>query len=321
MFLSIIVPVYNVATYVRQCLDSIAALEGNDIEVILIDDGSTDGSGRICDEYAAVDGRMHVVHKENGGVAAARNSGLDMARGRWLWFVDSDDWLDTVEAEHLISTMRAADDDVDFVQFGHRRVTEAGEPAGEARLKAVTGMPRERFLATCPQYLHWCTWYRRDILEHNSLRMSPGLRIGEDMELLYSYEMYVSRPIQTADMPYVYRQRKQSALHNEQAKQHAVSDGLIIMTHWAERIGRENIAAEAWIDRKLLRFAIGIMHSARFIPRSQVPAVRRKLAALMKEYRALGFRWPGNMRMRLAAFSPRTYFILNNLYLRLRGLE
>ena len=89
--ISVIVPVYNVERYLRRCIDSILAQTFTDFELLLIDDGSKDSSGEICDEYAAKDSRIIVFHKENGGVSSARNVGLDNVRGEWVAFVDADD--------------------------------------------------------------------------------------------------------------------------------------------------------------------------------------------------------------------------------------
>ncbi|KAF3371822.1 glycosyl transferase family 2, partial [Enterococcus faecium] len=90
--ISIIVPVYKVEKYLRKCVDSILAQTFTDFEVILVDDGSPDNSGKICDEYAEKDNRVRVIHKENGGLSSARNAGIDVARGKYLGFVDSDDY-------------------------------------------------------------------------------------------------------------------------------------------------------------------------------------------------------------------------------------
>lgn len=97
--ISVIVPVYNVERYLRKCLDSIIAQTFSDWECICVDDGSPDNSGKILDEYAAKDKRFVIIHKENGGVSSARNAGLDMARGEYITFCDSDDW---VEADWLL---------------------------------------------------------------------------------------------------------------------------------------------------------------------------------------------------------------------------
>lgn len=92
--ISIIVPVYNVEKYLPQCIDSILIQTFTNFELLLIDDGSTDSSGKICDEYAKKDPRVIVFHKNNGGVSSARNIGIDHAKGEWITFADSDDWLE-----------------------------------------------------------------------------------------------------------------------------------------------------------------------------------------------------------------------------------
>ena len=92
--ISIIVPVYNVEQYLAECIESIRNQSLTDIEIILVDDGSPDNSGAICDDYARKDDRIRVIHKKNGGLSSARNAGLEVAIGEYIGFVDSDDWVD-----------------------------------------------------------------------------------------------------------------------------------------------------------------------------------------------------------------------------------
>ena len=106
--LSVIVPVYNTEKYLRECIDSILAQTFTDFELILVDDGSTDGSGAICDEYAAKDLRIQVIHQQNGGITIARKSGVQIARGEYVTFVDSDDWVDK-NMYHTMLTQEPAD--------------------------------------------------------------------------------------------------------------------------------------------------------------------------------------------------------------------
>lgn len=94
VLVSVIVAVYNIEEYLPRCVDSISGQTYRNLEIILVDDGSTDGSGRICDEYAAGDGRIRVIHKRNGGLSDARNAGLDAATGKYIGFVDGDDWIE-----------------------------------------------------------------------------------------------------------------------------------------------------------------------------------------------------------------------------------
>lgn len=100
--ISVIVPVYNVERYLNQCIDSILAQTYKDFELILVDDGSKDKSGEICDEYVKKDSRIRVFHKKNGGVSSARNYGIDNAQGTYICFVDSDDWVDETYLEDML---------------------------------------------------------------------------------------------------------------------------------------------------------------------------------------------------------------------------
>lgn len=100
--ISVIVPVYGVEPYLRKCLDSIVGQSYLNLEIILVDDGSPDRCGEICDEYAEKDSRIRVIHKENGGVSSARNAGLGIASGEWIGWVDSDDWVELDMFEYLL---------------------------------------------------------------------------------------------------------------------------------------------------------------------------------------------------------------------------
>lgn len=113
---SIIVPVYNVEKFLHKCLQSILKQSYHNTEIILVDDGSTDLSGKICDEYALLDNRIHVVHKTNGGLSSARNIGLDIAKGDYLYFVDSDDWIEQNTIEENLKILWA--NNADMVIFG-----------------------------------------------------------------------------------------------------------------------------------------------------------------------------------------------------------
>ena len=123
--LSIIVPVYKVEKYLPKCIDSILAQTFRDFELILIDDGSPDNCGAICDDYAARDSRIKVIHQKNAGVSAARNAGLDIATGTYLGFVDSDDWIEPEMYAAMIATMQETQADVVACGIDYR--SENGE--------------------------------------------------------------------------------------------------------------------------------------------------------------------------------------------------
>ena len=116
MKFSIVIPIYNVEKYIRECLDSIVIQLKEDIEIILVDDGSTDGTETICDDFLKKDERIRVVHKENGGLSDARNAGIDVATGEYLVFVDGDDYLEPNAYEMMIAEMQ--DPEVSLVAAG-----------------------------------------------------------------------------------------------------------------------------------------------------------------------------------------------------------
>ena len=109
---SIIVPIYKVEPYLRRCLNSIVNQTYTNLEIILVDDGSPDGCPQICDEYAAKDKRIVVIHKKNGGLSDARNTGLDICKGEYISFVDSDDWVDEGYIEKLLSFTQKENADI-----------------------------------------------------------------------------------------------------------------------------------------------------------------------------------------------------------------
>lgn len=121
---SVIIPVYNVENYLKRCIDSIVAQTLKDIEIILVDDGSTDKSGRICDEYAAHDKRIHIIHKTNEGLSSARNAGIDASTAPYLMFVDSDDWVEPNFCEKPY--LAAINNNVDLVLFTFRIMRRDG---------------------------------------------------------------------------------------------------------------------------------------------------------------------------------------------------
>ena len=109
---SVIIPIYNTEKYLHQCVNSVLAQTYSDLEIILVNDGSPDKSGDICDEYAATDNRIIVVHKENGGLSDARNAGLDVATGEYIYFLDSDDYIETDAIERLVLFMESEKADI-----------------------------------------------------------------------------------------------------------------------------------------------------------------------------------------------------------------
>lgn len=123
-FISVIIPVYNAAKYIKRSVDSLIKQTTREIEIIIVDDGSTDGSAEICDEYSETS-NIKVVHKENGGLSTARNTGLLHATGQYISFLDADDFIDSMAYEKIIKCLKKTD--ADILDFGWRYISETGE--------------------------------------------------------------------------------------------------------------------------------------------------------------------------------------------------
>lgn len=121
--ISVIIPVYNVQEYLRKCLDSVIGQTYDNLEILLVNDGSTDRSGEICDYYASRDSRIRVIHQQNGGLASARNTGMDAAKGAYIGFVDSDDWIDLDMYEFLYNLLHQHQADLSICRL--KEITHA----------------------------------------------------------------------------------------------------------------------------------------------------------------------------------------------------
>lgn len=248
-FISIIIPVYNVEAYVAECLDSILRWQFADWEAILIDDGSPDNSGAICDEYAQRDARFKVVHKENEGVSVARNVGLDMALGEWCWFVDSDDLIDTrtpVDFELL--------KDKDLIMFDLKTFLDGDRvPLTTEALSFDECNDLNAFYGRWVSYTHPNIWYHRrfwDIAGKYSIRFSKGIKVGEDIEFMRKCELLAKKPIKVNHTNYYYRLREGSAYHNDSVHLQTIKDALCILPNLHGFIKKyQIIPVEGFIDR------------------------------------------------------------------------
>lgn len=185
-FFSLILPAYNVAPYLDRCLRSILEQGMTEYEIILVDDGSRDETPCLCDAWAAKYGHIRVIHKENGGLASARNAGLAQARGQYVWFIDSDDWM---TADALETIRRACETGADMVKFGYIRA-EGGQQTvhpvafapGEYREDAIEALLREAFTRAGKYQLSACfqVYRRAFLLVHNLAFVSERIVCSED---------------------------------------------------------------------------------------------------------------------------------------------
>ena len=203
--ISVIVPVYNAEKYVHRCIDSILVQTFTDFELLLINDGSKDKSGTICDEYAAKDSRVRVFHKKNGGVSSARNVGLDNAKGIWVAYVDSDDWVTNDYLKNLLShTQGKIDLVVSFPTYIYRdgtskKVEYPSKLVNENNFEDIF-VEHSMHQNTSP----WSKLFRRELIERFNIRFCEEMHIGEDLLFLYTYMIHTVNIYISKDTDYLY---------------------------------------------------------------------------------------------------------------------
>lgn len=216
--ISIIIPVYKVEQYIRKCLDSVLAQTYADWECILVDDGSPDDSGVICDEYAQRDSRFCVIHKENGGVSSARNIGMGKANGEWITFVDADDWLTNDALETLCDA--AIDNPADLITCKHVMATDnfgqqiTNNPTISKKYTHEDAFARmiDYRLFTGPV----AKLFKKQMV--GNIRFIESVKIGEDQLFCLEYLIQNKIGVVAYDKPiYYYYQNEQSALHSQKS--------------------------------------------------------------------------------------------------------
>ncbi len=210
--LSIIIPIYNAEKYIRRCIDSILSQTYSDFELILVNDGSKDNSGSICEEYAQKDSRVRVFHNSNKGVSYSRNYGINKARGEWIGFVDADDWLNEDMYAEMLNEANAGDAELvmtEFYRVEREKINYASIPVGELDVKMFIHK-----YVFCGYTVVWNIIVKKQIIVSNGIRFDDSLRIGEDFEFVLSL-LVVVRGIAVVRKPlYNYECRNEdSALH------------------------------------------------------------------------------------------------------------
>lgn len=215
--ISIIIPVYNVEKYLRECLDSVLRQTYRDFEVWLIDDGSTDNSCEICDEYVDKYGNFHVIHKTNAGLGMARNTGIENANGEYITFLDSDDYWEKDMLETLIRVMQ--EKKVDICKSGFRRVNNSHEKIMEITYENELYIGEQarlgllpRMIGSCPEYsdsieMAVCAClYKAKIIKENNVRF-PSERnlISEDLIFNIEVMQFANGAITLQYVGYCYR--------------------------------------------------------------------------------------------------------------------
>ena len=236
MFFSVIVPVYNVEKYLKECVDSILFQSFKDFELILVNDGSTDSSGQICDEYAKEDSRVKVIHKSNGGQSTARNVGVNSATGDFVVFLDSDDLI--ADSNFFLDLKNKIKIDTDIVVFRYCKyfgshTDECGISLANINSDNKTTfleelVKRDAFFCSC-----WSKTTRLSLLKENKISFDETLSC-EDMDWYYNV-IFCANNFEVIDKPYIYyRQRENSVTSSFKKK--SITDYIFTLKKWNEKL-------------------------------------------------------------------------------------
>ncbi len=214
--ISIIIPVYNVEKYIKKCVDSIINQTYKNLEIILVDDGSSDNSGKICDEYKKRDYRIKVIHKENGGLSDARNKGVEIATGKYIGFVDSDDYIEENMYNILLNELKVNNADVSICSY--KKIREDYykvdcKQSCEKIIKILDNIKAIELLLsdTYIDNYAWNKLYKKELF--NNIKYPYGKKM-EDLGTTYKIFSKAKKIVYTNYIGYFYLQRNSSILHN-----------------------------------------------------------------------------------------------------------
>ena len=285
---SIIIPVYQVENYLKRCLDSVINQTYKNIEIILVDDGSMDLSGDICDEYALKDSRIRVLHKKNGGLSSARNAGLDLMQGEYVSFVDSDDWITVDYIEHLYQILKR--NNADFSMAHMKRTTKYKEETNSFPcVEKEKVLSRDDFLKILfkvgtqenVQYA-WAKLYKRDIFE--KIRFPVGLT-AEDVPTTFQIALASKKIVYSKKVIYNYYFNPESITGKTWS-----SSAFDLLKIWdlvcekAEENGENDIIQYAKLNRMRADFGV-LCLIAKGMPRTELMNNKKKVKEIQRQLR------------------------------------
>lgn len=248
-FISIIAPVYNIDKYVGAFIKSVLSQTYTNWELILIDDGSTDNSGKICDDFSSQDNRIKVIHQLNGGVSKARNAGIKQSKGDWMMMSDPDDLL---LPDGLASLIDCIDGDIDLISASYIRHVNGVEEK-EGRKKSITSkMSKEQYIEeigisprsrNLDRYL-WNKMFRASVIKDNGLSLYEDLHLFEDVCFIYQYLAVCKQKIYCLAKPFYsyFRKTEGTAMTNRRHYQTKTPDWLLAYTRIYETVKDMNVS-------------------------------------------------------------------------------
>lgn len=310
-FISFIIPAYNVVEYLEECLDSILGQTFSDYEICLVDDGSTDGTTEMCRRYAQADSRIRLISQTNQGVSKARNAALDIARGKYIWFVDADDYILPGSLCYISEILRQSGCDTLF--FGDESF--AADTASEYKIIN----DRNDFLYRCTCFCNPLMIFSREIIARNDIQFPIGIRMGEDLEFQYNYLIHSRKLATTPFSFYHIREREGSASRSASsvAANYAGAKHLldIMVGTLTPAMARDNL----WLEQRLSERLKALLQSALKAKVTTVNELTISFRHYLKELRQLGFNNIGNGSLGIARINVKLYYTIYRIIYNIRS--
>lgn len=310
--ISVVVPVYNVEKYLKKCIDSTINQTYKKLEIILVDDGSTDSSKEICDEYIKQDSRIKVIHKENGGLSSARNAGIDIASGKYIGFIDSDDWIEKSMLEKLINLAEKSDSDIVlcnyFMAYDEKNQIQKEdiEYKEYSNYEALNKIYDDKLGVS--MIIAWNKLYNIELF--NNIRYPAG-KVHEDEFITYKLLFKANRICYLNEKLVYYRQQNKSITNSKFNKKR-----LDILQAFEERANYiKNIVKDKELYKKTLTEYYGVIIRCYFKYKESYEGDKKTLKEMLKKARNIyiknifSFKW--SLKLRVIY----TTFIINpNIY-------
>lgn len=298
---SIVIPVYNVEVYLKECIESVLQQSYTNLEIILVDDGATDSSGKICDEYKDKDNRVIVIHKENGGLSSARNSGLAIATGEFVYFLDSDDYIEKNAIEVLVENMRTNNSEVVFLD-GNIFYEEGAEIRltntyiRQRKYELCNGKEQLRKLIETGEYRTAVPFlfFKKEFLDNYQLRFKEGI-IHED-ELFTILVFMTDVMVSHCNFPlYNYRIR-QNSIMTASKNIKSYESMLVVFYELVKLYGKGNYTGEV-AEQYMIRTSKTLMGRYLCIPAEE----RKKCKPSYKEFKktVMKYKGFGNQKLKI----------------------
>ena len=303
---SVIIPVYNVEKYLKECIDSVLNQTYDNFEIILVDDGSTDSSGKICDEYSSKDARITVIHKKNEGQSVARNKGIERSSGDWLYFPDSDDYI----ADDMFETLlkKAVTEKADIVIFDAYSFSDDGGKVRQSYISkkdypACSG--KDMFSALqkngdfhCPL---WSMFYNGEFLRNSNIRMIPGI-IYEDSVFGFQIMTQASRVVQERRTFYFRRYRSGSTMTQTEKNYRHFHSRCEVYRAVRDFCSEKSFADKDYAKEYIIRCAMNAVDMFRLVDSSEKDKCRNEFKMIKQEIKNDGYYGDELLKLRCSGY-------------------